>query len=179
MIATLREALERNRTGTVLLLGALCFVLLGSALSACSLEDLVRVRVPEDVAEAIDSPTSIPVSQSGDAWDDWQAWVERESERFAREIDRGQEIAGVIRSLTETGLRLGQDAASTLPGGAIISAGLAGLGGLFLRRPGDAKRERLEKEASYNAGLEKGREIAAGLEAIHDAIHAEDEPPAV
>jgi hypothetical protein len=83
----------------------------------------------------------------------------------------------VLRSLSETGLQLGQDAASTLPGGALISAALAGLGGLFLRRPGDANRERMEKEASYRAGLEKGRQIAETTMQAVEVIKDAQSPP--
>jgi hypothetical protein len=94
-----------------------------------------------------------------------------------RSIDKGAEVAGFLRSLSETGLQIGQDAASTLPGGALISAALAGLGGLFLRRPGDANRERLEKEASYRAGLEKGQKLAeAAVDAVSIIKKAETPP---
>jgi hypothetical protein len=88
-------------------------------------------------------------------------------------------VAGVRRSLSETGLKISQDAASTLPGGAVISAALAGLGGLFLRRPGDANRERIEKEASYRAGLEKGKELAEATMEVVAAVRRPDasEPP--
>ena len=106
-------------------------------------------------------------------WDEWTAWVDRNSSRFSDEIDRGQETAGIIASLTSTGIALGQDAASALPGGAFISTGLALMGGLFLKRPGDKAKERAEAERSYNAGLEKGQKISssvlAGLESLKES----------
>ena len=163
------ERLRENRRAAIFIAGSIGALLLAATLQACQVEDLVKVDVPADVAAAIDSEDRIAYSQTLDAWDDWQAYVERESAKFARSIDKGAEIAGVLRSLSETGLQMGQDAASTLPGGALISAALAGLGGLFLRRPGDANRERMEKEASYNAGLERGRTIAEGIRAMRDA----------
>ena len=166
----MKEILEKNRRAAILISSSIGVLLLAATLSACQIEDLVKVDVPKDVAEAIGSEERIPVSSSSEAWEDWVAWVDRESSRFADRIDQAQETAGVLRSLTETGLQIGQDAASTLPGGAAIATVLAGLGGLFLRRPGDAKRDRLEKEASYNAGLEKGREIAAGLEDLRAGL---------
>ena len=164
------DDLKKNPRAAVLISSSIGVLLLAATLSACQIEDLVKVDVPKDVAEAIGSEERIPVSATSEAWEDWVAWVDRESSRFADRIDQGQETAGVLRSLTDTGLQIGQDAASTLPGGAAIATVLAGLGGLFLRRPGDAKKQGLEKEASYNAGLEKGRDIAAGLEALRDGI---------
>ena len=160
----IREVFAENRKASTMIVASICVLLLASALSACQVEDLVKVDVPDDVATAIDSKPRISVSDSAAAWEDWQAYVERESRRFADEIDRGQEIAGVIRSLTETGIGIGQDAASTLPGGAILGSGLALLGGLFLKRPGDKRREAIERDESYRAGLLKGREVAKAVE---------------
>jgi len=162
--------LSENRRATYLVLGAFVVLLLASALAACQIEDLVKVDVPPDVAAAIDRPDSIPVSASTAAWDDWVAYVERQSRRFAESIDRGEEIAGVLRGLTETGIAIGQDAAATVPGGAFLSTALGLLGGLFIRRPGDADRERREKEASYNAGIERGRDIATSVAQSVEAL---------
>ena len=156
----MREKLRQNPKAATLIVCALGFLLLSTTLSACSIEDLVKVDVPNDVAAAIGSPESVPVSESSDTWDEWVAWVERASDRFAREIEDSNRVAGVIRSLTETGLGLGQDAASTLPGGALISSGLALAGGLCLRRPGDDKKERKAAEDAYNTGMKRGKDLA-------------------
>ena len=171
------EELKTNRRASALLVAAIGVMLLAIALQGCKLEDLVKVDVPKDVAAAIKSEDRISYSDSPAAWDDWQAYVDRESAKFAKSIDKGAEVAGLLRSLSETGLQIGQDAASTLPGGALISAALAGLGGLFLRRPGDANRERLEKEASYRAGLEKGKELAEATMAAVAIVKGAEDPP--
>lgn len=164
--------LKENRRGTYLSLGAVLVVLAIAALGACQVEDFVKVDVPDEVATAIDRPDRIPVSATDAAWEDWVAWVDRQSSRFAESIDRGNEVAGVLRGLTETGIAIGQDAAATVPGGAFIGTALGLLGGLFIRRPGDATREAKEKEASYNAGLERGRTLAEGVAASVEAIRA-------
>jgi hypothetical protein len=171
------EVFKSNRRAAVVIVSAFGVLLLASALSACQIEDLIKIEIPKDVATAIDSEPSISVADSSEAWEDWEAYVERESRRFAAEIDRGREVAGVIRSLTETGISIGQDAASTLPGGAILGSGLALLGGLLLKRPGDAKKEQLEKEASYNAGIQKGHEIAENVRRGIEAFREAETPP--
>jgi len=173
------EELKTNRRASALLVAAIGVMLLATTLQGCKLEDLVKVDVPKDVAAAIKSEDRISYSDSPAAWDEWQAYVDRESSKFAKNIDKGAEVAGFLRSLSETGLKISQDAASTLPGGAVISAALAGLGGLFLRRPGDANRERLEKESSYRAGLEKGKELAEATMEVVAAVRRPDasEPP--
>ena len=100
--------------------------------------------------------------------------MDRESERFSKEIEKGAEIVGILRTLGDTGIALGQEAASTFPGGAFLSTGLALLGGAFLRRPGDDKREAAEKEKAYNAGLEKGEKMAQdAVSAIRELADAQ------
>lgn len=166
--------LPEKRTATYAFVGLLAFFLGASVLAACQVEDLIKVDVPPEVARAVETEERVTVADSQAVWEDWVAWVDRQTSRLEQSIAEGQERVGLIRSLTEAGISIGQDAASTLPGGALISAALAGLGGLFLRRPGDATRERLEKEASYNAGLEKGRQLAGTVqEALEDLKEAQ------
>lgn len=157
----MKQWLTRERLPLTFIIAATLFILLASVLNGCAVDDWVQVKVPTDVATAIDAGDTIPASETEAAWDEWVAWVDRNSERFAREIDKGNETVTLIASLTDTGIGLASDVSSALPGGAIISTGLGLLGGLFLRRPGDAKKEQQEKEASYNAGLAKGRDLLA------------------
>ena len=51
------------------------------------------------------------------------------------------------------------------------------MGGLFIKRPGDQKRERLEKEDSYTAGLMKGREISQLTAKAIRALKGSQDPP--
>jgi len=169
--------LKANKRAVIFLAGTIGFLLAASALSACQVDDWIKIDVPEGVASAIGSDERIPLSESEAAWADWEAWVERETRKLSIETNKGWETSGLIRSISEVGFSVGQDAASTLPGGAIIASGLAMLGGLFLKRPGDGKKERQQSEASYNAGLEKGQRLAAGvmegLKALRDGQNPE------
>lgn len=160
----MNEAFRSNPRAAWLIVAAISALAITSILSACQVQDLVRVDVPAGVQEAIEVEPRISLAESGLAWEEWAAWVERNSARFSDEIDAGEETAGLIASLTATGLSLGQDAASTLPGGALISTGLALMGGLFLKRPGDKRREAAERDESFQAGLEKGRTISRAVE---------------
>lgn len=171
------HAFQTNPRAAWLIVAAISALAITSILSACQIQDLVRVDVPDGVQKAIEVEPRISVSDSGAAWEEWVAWVDRNSSRFSDEIDRGQETAGLIASLTQTGIALGQDAASTLPGGALISTGLALMGGLFLKRPGDKAKERAEADKSYTAGLLKGRKIgqsiAEGVRNLKDSQEGE------
>ena len=167
------QAFRTNPRAAWLIVAAITALAITSILSACQIQDIVRVDVPAGIQQALEVEPRISVAESGPVWDEWTAWVDRNSSRFSDEIDEGQATAGLIASLTSTGIALGQDAASTLPGGAFISTGLALMGGLFLKRPGDKAKERAEAERSYNAGLEKGQKISssvlAGLESLKES----------
>jgi hypothetical protein len=145
---------KKQPIALTLIICSFAFLLLASAVSGCQVEDFVKVDVPNGIAEATASEPTIPLSKADATLEDWKAYVERNTRQFTDEIDRGAETAAIIRSITETGISVVDGASSTLPGGAIISTGLALLGGLFLKRPGEEKRVRTEKEDSYNAGLE-------------------------
>ena len=171
MNENLRTFLKKNQKASVLILSAVIVLLLASTLAACQVEDLVRVDVPKGVSEAVGTEQTVSYSEATVAWEDWVAYVEKESDRFSKEIDRGAETVSMLRSLGETGIAFGQEAAATLPGGGLLATGLALAGGVFLRRPGDAKKEQKEKESSFKKGLEEGKALA--LEMIEDARSAD------
>jgi hypothetical protein len=68
------EAFKSNRRAAILISSAIGVLLLASALSACQIEDLIKIDVPDGVATAIDVEPSISVSDSSAAWEDWQAY---------------------------------------------------------------------------------------------------------
>ena len=167
------QAFQKNPRAAWLIVAAITALAITSVLSACQIEDLVRVDVPAGIQNAIDLEPKISVAESGAAWEEWTAWVERNSTRFADEIDGGQKTAGIIASLTSTGIAFGQDAASTLPGGAFISTGLALMGGLFLKRPGDKAKQRAQTAAAFQDGMNQGQRISssviAGIESLKES----------
>ena len=67
------EVFKSNRRAAILIASAIGVLLLASALSACQIEDLIKIDVPDGVATAIDTEPSISVSDSSAAWEDWQA----------------------------------------------------------------------------------------------------------
>jgi len=163
----MKDALKENKRAAWTISALVGFLLLSATLQACQLQDMIKFEVPPKVAESIEVEGRVPVSKSEEVWQDWSDFVEKQNKRLEAAIGSASERLAIIESLTETGISLGQDAASTLPGGALISSGLALMGGLFLKRPGDKKREKEQTDASYEAGLKKGREIAqAAAEAI-------------
>ena len=170
----IKNFFRQNKGASSFIMLAVLALICASVISACGIQDMVRVDVPKKVAEAIDVEPTVSYAEAEVAWEDWVAYVDRESERFSKEIEKGAEIVGILRTLGDTGIAFGQEAAATFPGGAFLSTGLALLGGAFLRRPGDDKREAAEKEKAYNAGLKKGEKMAQNaVQAIRDLADAQ------
>ena len=169
----MKDLFQKNRRAAITISVLVGFLLLTAVLQACQLQDLVKVDVPPAVVDAIQTEKRVSVADSMDVWHEWIAWVDRQSDRLEASIGEGQERAAIIESLTDMGIQLGSDAANTLPGGALISSGIALMGGLFLKRPGDKKREEVEKQASYQAGLDKGQRIADSVKESIDALRGQ------
>ena len=160
------EWIKKNGWSTTFAAAAVGIALMGLLLSGCQMSDLIKVDVPKDVQEAVDSEPKVTLTAAPDLWDDWQAYVKRNTEKLESRTERAYELLGFINSATDMALVAAEGAAPAFPGGAILVGLLGGTAGLFLKRPGTDKQIAKEKEASYNAGMEKARELAAaaGLE---------------
>ncbi len=125
-----------------------------AALGACNLQDFVVVDVPKGARAALDIPADerVTLAQSEQIWADWLEWVDRESVRLSRELDEGWKRYEVIHGLASMGFDALEGQVAGVPFGPFIVAGLGGLGGLFLKRPGDRKREANREIAAFRAG---------------------------
>lgn len=136
---------------------SIAFIAASVGISGCQLDKLIKVDVPTKVQAAVESPEQVPLAESQVLWDEWAAYVKTNSDALKARISDAQGQYATVTSLTSMGLEAATGAASTLPGGALIVAGLTGLGGLFLKRPGTDRKMQEEKQASYNKGFEIGR----------------------
>mgnify|MGYP003650731598 CR=1 FL=1 len=142
--------------------------LLVVAVSGCSLDDMVKVSVPKSVAQATGVEEQVSLSSVDLVWDDWEAYVVRNTNAFQSADDRARERLATLNSLTGIGIGALE---SSIPGGAplggIALSALTLMTGLFLKRPGTDRAVNREKEDSYNAGLAIGR--ADALDTIREA----------
>jgi len=150
-VNNLLQLISQNR-GLAYSAAALALVtLVISVASGCQLEDLVQFDTPRDVQSAIDVEETVPVSQADIVWEEWQAYVQRNTSRLQIEIEGGRERAAVLLSFVDMGIAAASGPISTLPGGAFMVGGLSLLTGLFIKRPGDKKRE----QAAIQAAIEE------------------------
>ena len=138
------------------------WVALGASIyfmSGCALDDLVQVSVPKGVQTATQTASTIKLSDAEYTWTEWQNFVDVNTAKFQESIDDANKVWGVASSVVNIGADSAAGPLSQLPGGAALVSGLSLATGLFLRHPGDAKREAKEKERSFNAGLAQAKAL--------------------
>jgi hypothetical protein len=132
------------------------------AAQGCDMQSVIRVDVPADVVATVapdELDGKITLDEVERVWEDWNAYVIRNTERFKAAIEDANERYYALTSLVDLGIGIANDASGTFPGGAVIMSILGVATGMFIKRPGEDKRVATEKEESYNAGLKKAREL--------------------
>jgi hypothetical protein len=124
-----------------------------SLLQGCDLATLVRIDVPEPVQEAIGVPGSVSYAEAESAWNEWKLFVQINSDRMASQIEAGRERFELLQSVANTGLEALSENASLFPGGGLLVGVLGGVGGLFIRRPGDKKKAQAERVQAFQHGM--------------------------
>jgi len=129
------------------------------AVQGCDIQKAIKFDVPSGVRLAVDTKEKEPLSDSDFVWSQWTSYVESNTTKLSENIKDAQSRVAMIKNVTSMGLSTLEGVSSQFPGGALIFSGLSLLTGLFLKRPGEDKAVEKEKEKSYNAGLEKAKNL--------------------
>ena len=147
-----------------------------SLAGGCSLDEMVRVDVPPNTREHFRThlDTAVPpelslrdariLRQEGD-----RKWAETfeaiaadhqaSNDALDHEITDGSFIEGLIGSAVNTGVEAYLPGLGALPGGAILTTLLAGLGMWLVPRPGESKREKQAEDKGYDMGRSETVEL--------------------
>ena len=131
--------------------------LMSVSLAACAgfdLGDVVRVKTPNAIQQQTGLPSSTTLNEAEAEYQAWFTDVKRSGSQWKTNIERGNQIRGLLNQVTLSAL---DGIGPTLGGIPVLGPALpavTGLLGLFL---GTGKL-RKEKEASFNKGIEKARE---------------------
>lgn len=151
---TVLNFFRTNKSAVLLALCAVLVVCGATAMSGCSLGDMIRHDVPKDMQEYNDGEGKVSLNDAPFVMEDYLSAVERNVRRFTESNEKAHLINDFMSSLMTVGLEeLGN---SPIPGATIFSGLLLGLGGLMTRKPGTAKEIAEEKMKSFN----KGQEVA-------------------
>ena len=159
----MREWVSENKIVVSFFVASIAVMFISLAAYGCQISDLIRVDVPNDVKTAVGIEGNVTLTQIPDVWDDWQDYVEKNTKRLEAESERSYELLGFINSATNIAIGAAEGAASSFPGGALLIGLLSGAAGLYMKKPGTDRVIAKEKEASYNAGLEKAKALAEAL----------------
>ena len=151
----MKKWISENKKATTMIVSVALFLGIAMTVQGCGLQKMVKFEVPAEVSTAIDVDQKQTLAEAQDVWEDWQAYVEKNSKRLSRSIEDANKRFELISSITEMGLSVAKDNASIFPGGAMLVSGLTLMTGLFLKRPGEDKKVQLEKEQSFKAGLKE------------------------
>ena len=164
MISKIRDIINENQTAAFFISLAILFTAIVLSAQGCDIKKAIKVDAPKAVVIATaqvpeDVDRDITLAEAQEIWEDWQAYVKTNSERYQRAVQDANERYVVITSMIDLGLESASGPLSTVPGGAIILSLLTGAAGLYMRRPGEALATAKEKEDSYNAGIGLGIKI--------------------
>jgi len=168
--------IKDNRMAVSFFVASMAALFISLAASGCQVSDLISVDVPTDVKDAVGIEGKVTLTQIPDVWDDWQDYVEKNTKRLESSTERSYELLGFVTAATNIAIGAAEGAASSFPGGAILVGLLSGAAGLYMKKPGTDRAIAKEKEASYNAGMDKAKSLAAmaSLIQIGEEIEATD-----
>jgi hypothetical protein len=172
----------KNQAPLVWAVIAILLIGLGlSALAGCNVGDIVKSRIPVAVQKSEGLPSQLSHNESQVEYEKWLHDVESDSQQWRANLERSEQIAGLLGNLTLSALdSVGPVIAGIPVGGALLPV-LTGLAALFVKRPGDVSTAKLsqEKQDSYNAGIKRAASLAGQgvsaasiLESIAKAIPA-------
>ena len=109
--------------------------------NGCDMRQLVRVDAPPAVLETLDVTGPISLAEADAIYADWQAWVERNTERFEKAVQAADERYRFIHQWVSLGLDAAGTASEGIPYGGLLFGALTGAVGLMLPQPKIGKKE--------------------------------------
>lgn len=145
-----------DRRTVIVVFGVLLVCSILGALAGCDLGDVIKAKTPNGIQQREGMPAAMSLNDAVYEYQQWYNRTQADGAAWKANIDRADEIRGLLGNLAMTGLN---DLGPEVAGVPIIGpsfTGLLALGGYFL----GTGRLRKEKEKSYNAGLETGADTA-------------------
>jgi hypothetical protein len=103
--------------------------------NGCDMRQLVRVDAPPAVLETLDVTGPISLAEADAIYADWQAWVERNTERFEKAVQAADERYRFVHQWVSLGLDAAGTASEGIPYGGLLFGALTGAVGLMLPQP--------------------------------------------
>lgn len=135
--------------------------LLALGLASCAgfdLGDIVKVKTPNSIQQTTGLPSTMSLNEAEVEYQNWFNGTQTTGTQWKSNIEKAGEIRGLLGQLTLSALDSVGPTVAGLPVLGPALPALTGIVGLFI----GSGRLRKEKEASFNKGLEKGRDFTDG-----------------
>ena len=139
----------------VVILAMLALSAIVASFAGCDLGDMLRVKTPVAIQQSTGLPASLPLNEAEAEYRTWTASVKEQGARWKENLERSNEIRGMLSQLT---LSAFDTIGPTLGGIPVLAPVLPAATGLLMYFLGAGKL-RKEKEASFNAGQKKAAEL--------------------
>jgi hypothetical protein len=134
--------------------------LLALVLASCAgfdLGDIVKVKTPNTIQQTTGLPSTLSLNEAEVEYQNWFGQTQTTGAQWKSNIEKAGEIRGLLGQLTLSALDSVGPTVAGLPVLGPALPALTGIVGLFI----GSGRLRKEKEASFNKGMQRVREITA------------------
>ena len=142
----------------VYLVGLLLLALVLASCAGFDLGDIVKVKTPNNIQQTTGLPATLSLNEAETEYQNWFNQTQTTGAQWKGNIEKAGELRGLFGQLTLSALDTVGPTVAGLPVLGPALPALTGIVGLFI----GSGRLRKEKEASFNKGLEKGRDFTGG-----------------
>jgi len=142
----------------VYIVGLLLLALVLASCAGFDLGDIVKVKTPNTIQQTTGLPSTLSLNEAESEYQNWFNQTQTTGAAWKNNIEKAGELRGLFSQLTLSALDTVGPTVAGLPMLGPALPALTGIVGLFL----GSGRLRKEKEASFNKGLEKGRDFTGG-----------------
>jgi len=139
----------------VYIVGLLCMALVLASCAGFDLGDLVKVKTPNNIQQTTGLPSTLSLNEAEVEYQTWFNGTQTTGAQWKSNIEKAGELRGLFSQLTLSALDSVGPTVAGLPVLGPALPALTGIVGLFI----GSGRLRKEKEASFNKGMEKGRDF--------------------
>jgi hypothetical protein len=139
----------------VYIVGLLLLALVLASCAGFDLGDIVKVKTPNNIQQTTGLPSTLSLNEAETEYQNWFNGTQTTGAQWKSSIEKAGELRGLFSQLTLSALDTVGPTVAGLPVLGPALPALTGIVGLFL----GSGRLRKEKEASFNKGMEKGRDF--------------------
>jgi len=154
------ESIKTNKTAMAFAVVFILALALMMGMQGCSIDRIVKHDVPADMRELNGGEVKVSLADSPFLRDRFVSQAEMNLSQYDLAAEEARMFAQFLNSAVSFGIQ--ELGTSALPGGTMLLGLIGMLGTLYLPKPGTGQKLMQEKEASFNAGMQRALKMAEG-----------------